>query len=133
LLRPRDRFLVMKKILLSIGLSTILLIGYLMASTVVVVALSERIDNLNREAVALVDVPLRLPKLVYYYIVPPTAEDYSMQIGPKRAVLAGVFYVANTILYAVPIYFMIRVFTGYRELGTPEQTPPPPPPDLDKI
>src|SRR5688572_16803236 len=98
----------MKRVLLSFAISFGMLIVYAMISVVVVVAVSQDIERLDPEAIAMVDLPFRAPKYAYYYFFPPTAADYSTNakdIGVKKAVLAVGFFITNVLLYAIPVFF----------------------------
>src|SRR5215207_2168258 len=101
----------MKLFLISLGITFVLIVTYLMVGVVVVIATSPDQSNLNPSAIAMVDVPFRGPKLVYYYFFPPNAEDFSTNpsdLGLKKAVLAVGFFVANLMLYSIPVYLLLR-------------------------
>jgi hypothetical protein len=123
----------MKRILLSVLISFVLLIGYLVVSVVVVLGFSNDSNSLSSSAIAKVDVPLRLPKYLYYHFFPPSAEDFSTdpsRLDPKRAVVAVGFFVTNILLYSIPVYFLIgmieRKWKGRIDLTRKTEPPDPP-------
>lgn len=120
----------MKKILLSILISFVFLTGYLLVAGVIVVVMSKGSPTLDRTAIGWVDAPLRLPKYIYYKIVPPTAEDYSTDtasLGARKTIVAIGFFVSNVLLYSVPIYFVvILIFRARKQVTVPNEEPPPP-------
>jgi len=124
----------MKRFLASILVSLVLIIGYLGISTVIVVMLSESPENLDRSLVSLVDLPLRGPKYVYYYLFPPTAEDFSTNtndVGLNRAFAAVLIFGANVLLYAIPIYILLVLVARLRNrtVATEGRINPPSPPN----
>jgi hypothetical protein len=120
----------MKKVLLSLGISTLLVIVYAVVSTIILIALSPDAQHYNMRVVSYVDIPLRLPKYVYYYFFPPTAEDYSQVMTIKRGVIAVGFFVANVFIYAVPVYFALFLISKNRKPKPEHQIDTPPPPDV---
>jgi hypothetical protein len=123
----------MKRILLALGISTILLIIYLILSAVIVFAASPDHNHFNMQVVNTVDIPLRLPKYVVYYFFPPTPEDYRPQLTGRKAILAIVVYAANIVLYGIPVYLVLSIVARYRRKPADQinEQPPPPPDRLD--
>jgi hypothetical protein len=119
----------MNRILLAVALSFAVIMAYMLIASVVVVLVSPNYDQLNASAVYKVDIPLRLPKIVYYYFFPPTAQDYSTQVSslsPRRWALGVAFFVANILLCSIPVYIVLTVVSGLRKPGTVSPEPPPP-------
>lgn len=108
----------MKKILLSLLISFVLIVGVLVAGGILVVVTSTDMHNLNRSTIAMVDKPFRLPKYIYYRLYPPTAEDFSTDassLAPRRAVLGVALFVANVLLYSVPAYLLLLLLGFVRK------------------
>ncbi len=123
----------MKLLLLSVAITFVLMLGYLLVAGVVVVVSSPDQNNLNPSAIAMVDVPFRLPKIAYYYFFPPSAQDFSTdpnQIGVRKGILATGFFVANLLMYSVPVYLLLRLFVGRRKKRSDKVGKPPPPPEF---
>ena len=123
----------MKLFLISIGITFVLIMAYLLAAVVVVVAISPDLANLDPTLIGKVDIPFRGPKYLYYYFFPPTAADFSTNpadIGLRKAVIAVVFLVVNLLLYSLPVYILMRFFTRLRNanrLDRSTNSPPSPP------
>ena len=81
----------------------------------------------------MVDIPMRLPKVLYYRIFPPTAEDYSVQFSLKRVVLAFGFFIANVLIYSIPAFIFLTLISRFRErqTQTTDNDSPPAPPSFD--
>jgi hypothetical protein len=120
----------MKKVLLSLGISTLLLIVYAVISAIILVALSPDMQHYNMRVVYYVDIPLRLPKYVYYYFFPPTAQDYSQVMTIKRGALAVAFFAANIFIYTLPVYFALLLISKNRKPKPEHQINTPPPPEV---
>lgn len=120
----------MKRVLLSVAISLALVIGYLIAGAVIVALASPDLNHLSASAVYKVDLPMRLPKLIYYYFDPPIAQDYSTQLtsfGVRKILLAIGFFVFNVLLYAIPVYLVLTLIARRRRQPAPTDLPPPPP------
>ena len=123
----------MKLWLISAGFTFILMVGYLLLATVVVLVMSHDTSNLDPSVIRGVDFPFRGPKYVYYYFFPPTAVDFSTNpedIGFTRAALAGVFFITNLLLYSLPVHFLIRLILRSWKVNQHEgslESPPAPP------
>lgn len=75
---------------------------------------------MDRTIVNTVDIPMRLPKLIYFYFSPPTAEDYSMKLTVNKALLAGLFLITNILIYAVPVYILLAASGKFGPKGARE-------------
>jgi hypothetical protein len=113
-----------KRFLLSVLIALVLVGTYLVVTSIIFIA-SEK----NMSLLAYMDFPMRLPKLVYFSLFPPTKEDYSMELSAKRAFLALAFFAANVLLYSIPTYFILFIVGKFRK-PKPEPTSPPPPPSF---
>jgi len=119
-----------KRILLSLGLSAVLLIGSLVVGAVIVVVASQGQSQYNVGVVRMVDLPVRPMKAFYYLMLPPRPVDYSQTAFDSRKVLGVCFiYIGSVVLYAVPI-FGILTFVSRRRKREPLMDPPPPPDHL---
>jgi hypothetical protein len=120
----------MKKVLLSLAISFGLLVVYLIVSDVILILLSPDINHLDLKLAWEVGLPVSLPKVVYYHFFPPTAEDYTQQIGVRRALISLMLMVANVFIYAVPAYLILLIVSKRRKsegLSPTIDVPPPPP------
>jgi hypothetical protein len=114
----------MKRIVLSIAIATGFLIAYLIIAAVVAL-----VFHMDRNVVATVDIPTRLPKVLYYYFYPPSKEDFDMTMTSKKWVLGFLFLVSNLAIYSLPVYGLL-VFLGVpKRKATSEliDVPPSPP------
>lgn len=123
----------MKRFLLSIGISFVLIVGYLVVGTAIVVISSNDPNKLDPQAIAMVDVPFRLPKYVYYYFFPPTLEDFSTDpsdLGFKKAIISVVFFGINLLIYSLPVYVLLSLISRLRRrsAGLRVNAGPPGPP-----
>src|SRR5258706_11763374 len=120
----------MKRILLSIAVGFGLVLICLVVGAVIVLAYSK--DGVFDPAVvAVVDLPMRLPKLIYFYFFPPTASDYLMQMNAKRWILAGSFFVSNVLLYSIPPYIFLSIWSRLRKPKPLTSEAPPSPPSFN--
>lgn len=113
----------MKRLLLSIVVGFVLVTAYMMVAAVMLVVSGYKI-----ELVPYLDLPMRLPKVVFFYLFPPTAEDFSQHMNQKQLVLAILAYLANVLLYSIPAYIFITLSSRWRrKVALPQMEPPPPP------
>lgn len=112
----------MKRILLSILIAFVLVVIYLTITSIIFLT-----SNYNLSVLAYIDFPMRLPKLIYFSLFPPTKQDYSMEFSQRTAILGIFFFVANVLLYSIPVYFILLIIGKFRK-AKPEQTMSPPPP-----
>lgn len=117
----------MKRIFLAIGIGFALVFGYLAVSSVVVLMMSKDPAHLDMDLVSMVDIPMRLPKYVYYYFYPPTAEDYSAHFNMRRTFAAVLIFASNVLLYSIPPYLVILATARTRKPNTELLEVPPPP------
>jgi hypothetical protein len=113
----------MKRILLSIAIGFGLVTAYMMFSSITFV-----LSGGNIELVSYLDLPVRLPKTVFFYLSPPTAEDFSPALTQRRIFLTTFFYLANGLLYSIAAYILIRLVSRRRRRFALSPTEPPPPP-----
>jgi hypothetical protein len=114
----------MKRLLLAIAIGFLLVTAYMIVSSVVFV-----LGGQNISLVPYLDLPVRLPKIVFYYFSPPMAEDFSPAFNGRKVFLGLFAYVANILLYSIPAYFLLTVFLRRRkkvELTQAVEPPPPP-------
>ena len=115
----------MKRILLAFAISFVLVVAYMIVVSVIFVAYGQ-----DAQLVPYLDVPVRLPKIVYFYFKPPTAADY--QINSARQVVLGLsFVVINIFLYSIPVYFLLRLIGKRRKTETQKINTPPAPPSFE--
>ena len=104
----------MKRIKLSLVISQILFVCYVLGMTFLAGVLFHDNDWVGAIAAA----PLSLPEVVLYYFYP-----YELSYG--FGLLFG--FVANVILYAIPIYGVLTILERRRSRVVPYSDPPPPP------
>jgi hypothetical protein len=111
-----------KRLFLTIAISTALVAVYMIVVSVIYIAAGQ-----NTALVPYLDVPVRLPKIVYFYFYPPTAADY--QINSARQIILGLtFLVINIFLYSIPVYFVLRLIGKRRTVNLKRIDMPPAPP-----
>lgn len=91
------------------------------------------IFNLSGDDQALLwylDLPMALPKALFFYFVPPTAEDFSQVMTQRKVLMTIFFYIANTLLYAIPVYILLTVISRKRRGVAVDEVEPPRPPSL---
>lgn len=117
----------MKRILIAIGIGFVLVFGYLVASGAVLLIMSKDPAHLNIDLASKLDIPMRLPKYIYYYFFPPTAEDYSTHFNLRKTLAAVLMFVSNVLIYSIPPYLVLLTIARMRKpkAGMIE-TPPPP-------
>lgn len=113
----------MKRILLSVAVSFCLVAAYMLISSIIFILSGEPVG-----LVPYLDLPVRLPKAVFFHLSPPTAEDFSPGLNERRIFLAVFFYLANVLLYSIPVYILIRIISRRRRGVGPAPAQPPPPP-----
>jgi hypothetical protein len=113
----------MKRILLSIAIGFGLVTAYMMFSSVTFILAGE-----HRELVAYIDLPVRGPKAVFFYLYPPKADDFSPAMNRRKIFLTVFFYLANALLYSIPAYTLVRLVSRGRSRCEMARAYPPPPP-----
>ena len=88
----------MKRILLSIATGLMLVTDYMIAAAAVFFLSGE-----NRKLLPYLNFPTGLPRALYFSFFPAT-ED------PTRVLLVS-FFVANTLLYALPVYLLVTLLS----------------------
>ena len=76
-------------------------------------------------------VPLSLPKTVYFHFYPPTAEDFSIRLTPRRIIFTFAAYAVNVLLYSIPFYILFSFIARRRGKVPAIQPAPPLPPSFD--
>jgi hypothetical protein len=110
----------MKRVLLSILIGLVLVSFYLGVVTVVYVYSS------NPAAVLpYVQLPVRLPQIVFYYFFPPAAEDYAQVMTTKNVLMGLSFFLVNVLLYSIPVYFLLSLAAGFGKPKSPPHDAPP--------
>lgn len=113
----------MKRILLSVAISFCLLAAYMTISSTIFILSGE-----PGGLMPYLDLPVRLPKAVFFYFSPPTAEDFSPALMTQRRIFLTVFfYLANVLLYSIPAYILIRIISRRRRGFESARAEPPPP------
>jgi hypothetical protein len=115
----------MKRILLSIGLAFSFLIIYLVITSIIVV-----FTKFNLSLIYYIQIPVKIPQLVFYYFYPPIAEDYQIGITPRKAALLVLSVVFNVLLYSIPVYFLLGLAAKFRKPKSLPLIQPPPPPSF---
>jgi len=115
----------MKRFFLAIGITFLLLAGYLAITSVIVV-----LSGYDRNTLAFVQTPVRLPQTVFYHFSPPTAEDYQLTFTKRKAILTGLSFVLNIFLYLMPVYFILGLISKFRKSKPAPTNEPPPPPSF---
>ncbi|HEV7699252.1 MAG TPA: hypothetical protein VGO43_03400 [Pyrinomonadaceae bacterium] len=124
-----------KKILLSLGISIVLLVGCLVVGTVIVLVASAGQKDFNVPAVHVADLPFRPMKALYYWISPPTSEDYKQTITMKKLAVIPVVYGGSVLLYAIPIFGILVLVSKIRPRKENSELidSPPQPPSIDDV
>jgi hypothetical protein len=115
----------MKRLLLAAAIGFVLVTAYMIISSVIFV-----LSGQNIALVPYLDLPVRLPKIVFYYLSPPTAEDFSHEFTERKILLALFSYIANVLIYSIPAYILLRVISQRRKKAELPQPDPPPPPSF---
>jgi ABC-type Na+ efflux pump permease subunit len=112
----------MKVFLHSILLAFVLICLWLSIATVFVVT-----NNFDVAKVPFVDLPLRLPKIIFFYFSPPTPQDYMTGFSIRKLVFGLCVFFGNLFLYATPIYLLLLFFKRTKTEQIRNEIPPPPP------
>jgi hypothetical protein len=113
----------MKRILQSVAVGFVLVTAYMMFSSVTFMLAGE-----HKELVPYLDLPVRLPKAVFFYLSPPIAEDFSPMMNQRKIFLIVFFYLANVLLYSIPAYILVRLISRRRRRFDMARMGSPPPP-----
>jgi len=111
----------MKRYLLAVLISFILLFIYMAVMTYLYV-----LNNQNGRWLTNFAYPIALPKVIYYYFWQPTAEDFQIE-SSRTQFLSAIFFTSNVLLYSLPVYALITLFSKLRKSKTPSTEPPSPP------
>jgi ABC-type Na+ efflux pump permease subunit len=115
----------MKRLLLAIAIGLFVVTTYMIVSSLIFVQSGQ-----NLAIVPYLDLPVKLPKIVFYYFSPPIAEDFSPE-PTQRKLLIGLFaYIANILLYSILAYILLTIFRRRRTKDELKQTQPPAPPSF---
>lgn len=113
----------MRNILRALALGFGLVTAYMLFSSLTFMLAGER-----RGLLPYLDLPVRAPKAVFFYLSPPRAEDFSPAFSRRKLSLTVIFYLVNVLLYSVPAYIFIRLVARGRRGFEPKRAGPPPPP-----
>jgi hypothetical protein len=100
----------------------VLIFIWLSIATIIVV-----LNNFDYAKVPFVDLPLRLPKLVFFYFSPPTSQDFAIGYSTRKLALGFFVFFGNLFLYATPIYLLLLFFKRTKTKQVRNEVPPPPP------
>jgi len=114
-----------KRLLLSIAIGFGIVTIYTTAAAVAFLLSGE-----NRALVPYLDLPMRLPKAIFFYLFPPTAQDFTGVMDQRRMLLTVLAYIANGLLYSIPSYGLFRLISRYRRTPRRSQLEPPLPPSF---
>lgn len=125
-----------KKLLISFALGFGFVFVYLIFSSVVMLVLTNGLQDTQAVyRVTYIDLPLRLPKIVFYYLFPPTAEDYALTLSTKKALVSGLIFATNILIYWAIAFVCLTLWNRFsRPKPAPTQSvlSPPPPPIFDE-
>lgn len=111
----------MKRVFLSILIALGLVCFYLIVASAFVVWTGS-----NPAPGSYIDLPLRLPKIVFYYFSPPNQQDFAADITARKLVVFTVAMFGNLIVYSIPVYLLLGIF-GKKRTKAKNENPPPPP------
>jgi hypothetical protein len=112
----------MKLFLYSVLLAFVLISIWLTIATGFVVT-----NNFDYAKVSFADLPLRLPKIIFFYFSPPSYEDYAMVYSTRKLVFGLFVFFGNLFLYSTPIYLLLLFFKRTKTKQIRNEIPPPPP------
>ena len=115
----------MKRLLLSIAIGFLVVTVYTTAAAVCFVLSGE-----NMALVPYLDLPMRLPKAVFFYLFPPTAQDFSQVMDQRRFVFLVFAYLVNCLLYSIPAYVVLILISRKKRSVNLAQLEPPMPPSF---
>ncbi len=115
----------MKRLLLSIAISFLLVTAYMTVSTIIFI-----LSGQNIALVSYLDLPIKLPRILFYYFYQPSAEDFSTDFYVRQMFLDLFSFIANVLLYPIPVYILLTVFSRTRRKVELTQTEPPLPPSF---
>jgi len=104
----------MKRVLLSIAISFVFVVFYLLVLFVLFVY-----NNKNGVGSTAILYPITLPNAVYGYFFP---RNFSSAGMPK-----WLFFISNVLIYSIPFYLLLTLFSKLRKNKSPSPEPPPPP------
>ena len=114
----------MKRVLLSIGIGFVLVVGY---GVLAFVLYTRGFVPLGRNTLS---GPLMLPLILSRLVFDWTAIRNFQLSHPVAASLFSVF--VNVIIYSIPVYFILGLIKRIKRKPSPVATdPPPPPPEFD--
>ncbi len=116
----------MKRILLSILIAFVLVTVYMVAVSIIFL-----LNNEDVSIVLYINLPVRLPQIIYYYFYPPTTEDYRLQFSQRKVFLGLSFFAANVLLYSILVYFIWNFLSRFRKPKLLQTETPPPPPTFE--
>ncbi|HVE58739.1 MAG TPA: hypothetical protein VNB22_18035 [Pyrinomonadaceae bacterium] len=111
----------MKRILAAVLISFVFLFIYMAVMTYLYIHNSQ-----NGRWVTNFAYPIALPKVVYYSFFQPTAEEFQIE-SSKAKFLSAIFFITNVLLYSLPIYGLLTLFSKRQKSKLPSTEPPYPP------
>ncbi|MCU0240737.1 MAG: hypothetical protein MUC29_14950 [Pyrinomonadaceae bacterium] len=108
----------MKKIVLSVLVAFLVICIYLTISIIYVVT-----TDFKLEAGSLIDIPFRLPKLIFYYFSPPNSEDFSQGLSTRKLIVGLITFFGNLLIYSIPIYVILSLFQKKKSQSNPFEKP----------
>ena len=114
---------------MSVGIGTGFVILYLLVGGLILAYYTNGLQDMSHAPT--VDYAMRLPKIVFYYFVPPSAADYSVELSPKKGLLGTAFLIANVVIYSLVAFTFLSIFSRFRKAKSQSSTSPPPPPSFD--
>jgi hypothetical protein len=113
----------MRRVLLSIGIGFVLVIGYVVLAFILYTRGFVSLSN------SVVPVPLMLPLLLSRLVFDlATIQNFQQ----SHQVIAGIYFLfINAIVYSVPVYLILGLIKRIRRKPEPVATDPPPPPEFD--
>jgi len=104
----------MKRVFLSIAIAFIFVVSYLIMLLVLFL-------NNDKKGIGMTALlyPISLPNVIYYYFFPLPPPDTLL---PKL-----LFFISNVLLYSIPFYLLLILFSKLRKTKVPSTEPPSPP------
>ncbi len=104
----------MKRVLLSIAMAVVFVVIYLIVLLVLFI-----FNNQTGVGNTAFLYPVTLPNSIYNYFFRQNISDPAM---PK-----WIFLISNVVLYSIPFYLLLTLFSKRRKNKLPSTEPPPPP------
>jgi hypothetical protein len=98
----------MKRVLLAIAAAFVLVTSYTTIAGIIFVLSGE-----PYWLVPYLDLPMRIPKKVYFSIVPPGPDVFLGVTSQRHIFLIAVFYVLNVLIYSIPSYIALTAISHW--------------------